>query len=339
METEKKVLLKVRNLKQWFPLNSWLFEKKRYVKAVNDVSFDLYEGETLGIAGESGCGKSTLIRSCLRLLEPTDGSVEFDGQEIARAKQSQLRPIRKDMQIIFQDPYASLDGRWTVRQLIEEPLIVNKICQTKKERHEKIMELLEAVSISGEYINRYPHEFSGGQRQRIAIASALATDPKLVMCDEPVSALDVSVRAQVLNLLKELQEERKLTYIFVSHDMSVIEYICDRVAIMYLGKIVEIGNKEDIFNDPRHPYTQALLSAVPKVDGEKDESKRIILEGDIPSPVDPPSGCVFRTRCKYATELCASSEPGVTDLGNGHCVSCHLMEYEQTNASASSIQE
>ena len=324
MDAEKKVLLKVRNLKQWFPVNSWLFEKKKYVKAVNDVSFDLYEGETLGVAGESGCGKSTLIRSCLRLLDPTEGSIEFNGQEIANAKQSQLRSIRKDMQIIFQDPYASLDGRWTVTQLIEEPLIVNKLCANKAERQQKVRDLLESVSISQEYINRYPHEFSGGQRQRIAIASALATDPKLVMCDEPVSALDVSVRAQVLNLLKELQEQRKLTYIFVSHDMSVIEYICDRVAIMYLGKIVEIGNKEDIFNDPRHPYTQALLSAVPKVTGQK-EGERIILEGDIPSPVDPPSGCVFRTRCKYATERCACQEPGVTDLGNGHCVSCHLL--------------
>ena len=326
MDAEKKVLLQVRNLKQWFPVNTWFFEKKKYVKAVNDVSFDLYEGETLGIAGESGCGKSTLIRSCLRLLDPTDGTVVFDGQEIANAKQKALRPIRKDMQIIFQDPYASLDGRWTVTQLIEEPLIVNKLCATKEERKQKVRDLLESVSISQEYVNRYPHEFSGGQRQRIAIASALATDPKLVMCDEPVSALDVSVRAQVLNLLKELQEQRKLTYIFVSHDMSVIEYICDRVAIMYLGKIVEIGTKEDIFNDPRHPYTQALLSAVPKVTGEKDESKRIILEGDIPSPVDPPSGCVFRTRCKYATERCACQEPEVTDLGNGHCVSCHLLD-------------
>ena len=326
MDAEKKVLLKVRNLKQWFPVNSWLFEKKKFVKAVNDVSFDLYEGETLGIAGESGCGKSTLIRSCLRLLDPTDGTVEFDGQEIANAKQKDLRPIRKEMQIIFQDPYASLDGRWTVRQLIEEPLIVNKLCDSKEARRQKVMELLEAVSISQEYVNRYPHEFSGGQRQRIAIASALATDPKLVMCDEPVSALDVSVRAQVLNLLKELQEERKLTYIFVSHDMSVIEYICDRVAIMYLGKIVEIGKKEDIFADPRHPYTQALLSAVPKVTGQKEDQQRIILEGDIPSPVDPPSGCVFRTRCKYATERCACQEPKVTDLGNGHCVSCHLLD-------------
>ncbi len=326
MDAEKKVLLQVRNLKQWFPVNTWFFEKKKYVKAVNDVSFDLYEGETLGIAGESGCGKSTLIRSCLRLLDPTDGSVEFDGKEIAKAKQKALRPIRKDMQIIFQDPYASLDGRWTVTQLIEEPMIVNKLCATKEERQQRVRELLESVSISQEYVSRYPHEFSGGQRQRIAIASALATDPKLVMCDEPVSALDVSVRAQVLNLLKELQEQRKLTYIFVSHDMSVIEYICDRVAIMYLGKIVEIGTKEDIFNDPRHPYTQALLSAVPKVSGEKDESKRIILEGDIPSPVDPPSGCVFRIRCKYATERCACQEPKVPDLGNGHCVSCHLLD-------------
>ena len=326
MADEKKILLKVRNLKQWFPLNTMFFEKKKYVKAVNDVSFDLYEGETLGIAGESGCGKSTLIRSCLRLLQPTDGSVEFEGREISKAKIRDLRPIRKDMQIIFQDPYASLDGRWTVTQLIEEPLIVNKLCASKEERQAKVRELLEAVSISQEYVNRYPHEFSGGQRQRIAIASALATDPKLVMCDEPVSALDVSVRAQVLNLLKELQKERNLTYIFVSHDMSVIEYLCDRVAIMYLGKIMEIGTREDIFDNPRHPYTQALLSAVPKVSGELEMDKRIILEGDIPSPVDPPSGCVFRTRCKYATERCACQEPKVTDLGNGHCVSCHLLD-------------
>jgi len=326
MDAEKKILLKVRNLKQWFPVNSMIFEKKKFVKAVNDVSFDLYEGETLGIAGESGCGKSTLIRSCLRLLDPTDGSVEFSGKEIAKAKQKDLRPIRKDMQIIFQDPYASLDGRWTVSQLIEEPLVVNKLCASKAERQQKVRDLLESVSISQEYVNRYPHEFSGGQRQRIAIASALATDPKLVMCDEPVSALDVSVRAQVLNLLKELQEERGLTYIFVSHDMSVIEYICDRVAIMYLGKIVEIGKKEDIFNNPTHPYTKALLSAVPKVTGKSENEERIILEGDIPSPVDPPSGCVFRTRCKYATERCACQEPKVTDLGDGHCVSCHLLD-------------
>ena len=323
---EKNVLLKVRNVKQWFPVNTWFFEKKKYVKAVNDVSFDLYEGETLGIAGESGCGKSTLIRSCLRLLKPTGGTVEFEGVEIAKAKQRKLRSIRKDMQIIFQDPYASLDPRWTVQKLLEEPLIVNKLCKSKTERLEKVNSLLDAVSISREYAGRYPHEFSGGQRQRIAIASALATDPKLVMCDEPVSALDVSVRAQVLNLLKELQEERKLTYIFVSHDMSVIEYICDRVAIMYLGKIVEIGTKEDIFNNPQHPYTKALLSAVPKADEAPGSRERIILEGDIPSPVDPPSGCVFRTRCKYATERCAKECPATTDLGNGHQVSCHLLE-------------
>ncbi len=324
MEPDKKILLKVRNLKQWFPVNSLLLEKKKYVKAVNDVSFDLYEGETLGIAGESGCGKSTLIRSCLRLLKPTDGSIEFDGQEIANKKLRALRPIRKDMQIIFQDPYASLDGRWKVGRLLEEPMIINKICSSKKERKEKVNELLEAVSISQEYINRFPHEFSGGQRQRIAIASALATDPKLIVCDEPVSALDVSVRAQVLNLLRDLQVSRKLTYIFVSHDMSVIEYICDRVAIMYLGKIVEIGSRKAIFEESAHPYTKALLSAVPKVSGEKN-AERIILEGDIPSPVDPPSGCVFRTRCKYATEKCACEEPKMCDLGDGHMAACHLI--------------
>lgn len=328
MENERKVLLQVRNLKQWFPVNSMLIEKKKYVKAVNDVSFDLYEGETLGIAGESGCGKSTLIRSCLRLLKPTDGSIVFDGKEIAKEKLKKLRPIRKDMQIIFQDPYASLDARWTVKKLLEEPMIVNRLGD-KTERKTRIDKLLESVSISQEYINRYPHEFSGGQRQRIAIASALATDPRLVVCDEPVSALDVSVRAQVLNLLKELQESRKLTYIFVSHDMSVIEYICDRVAIMYLGKIVEIGSKKDIFEKPRHPYTQALLSAVPKVTGDVDREKRIILEGDIPSPVDPPSGCVFRTRCRYATEKCAQEMPQYADFGNGHMASCHFVNNKE----------
>ena len=322
---ERKVVLKVRNLKQWFPVKTWFFEKKKFVKAVNDVSFDLYEGETLGIAGESGCGKSTLIRSCLRLLKPTEGSIEFDGVEISQMSRSKLRPFRKKMQIVFQDPYASLDARWKVRQLLEEPMIINKICATKEERLEKVMKLMDSVSISREYLNRYPHEFSGGQRQRIAIASALTTDPKLVMCDEPVSALDVSVRAQVLNLLKELQEEFKLTYIFVSHDMSVIEHICDRVAIMYLGKIVEIGDKDTIFNAPKHPYTQALLSAVPKADQEADPSKRIILEGDIPSPVDPPAGCVFHTRCKYASEICKTAVPETVDLGCGHCVSCHLV--------------
>ena len=326
MATEKKVLLKVRNLKQWFPIKTMFWEKKKYVKAVNDVSFDVYEGETLGIAGESGCGKSTLIRSCLHLLTPTDGTVEFEGQEVAKASNRQLRPIRQFMQMIFQDPYASLDGRWTVKQLIEEPMIVNKLCASKEERQAKVRELLEAVSISQEYVNRYPHEFSGGQRQRIAIASALATDPKLVMCDEPVSALDVSVRAQVLNLLKDLQEERGLTYIFVSHDMSVIEYLCDRIAIMYLGKIVEIGTKDEIFNNPQHPYTKALLSAVPKATEQADLTKRIILEGDIPSPVNPPSGCVFRTRCKYATERCACEVPQVQQVADGHNVCCHLVQ-------------
>lgn len=325
---EKKVLLRVRNVKQWFPVNTWFFEKKKYVKAVNDVSFDLYEGETLGIAGESGCGKSTLIRTCLRLLKPTDGTVEFEGKEIAKAKQRKLRSIRKDMQIIFQDPYASLDPRWTVRRLLEEPLIVNMMCKTKEARQEKVLSLLDAVSISREYINRYPHEFSGGQRQRIAIASALATDPKLVMCDEPVSALDVSVRAQVLNLMEKLKKEMNLTYMFVSHDMSVLEHICDRVMIMYLGKVMEVGTKDQIFNHPQHPYTQALLSAVPSATDDGPVRDKIILEGDIPSPVNPPEGCRFRTRCPYASERCAI-EPCMTDLGEGHKVACHLLSKEE----------
>ena len=329
---EKKVLLKVRDLKQWFQVKTWFFEKKKFVKAVNGVSFDLYEGETLGIAGESGCGKSTLIRSCLRLLKPTAGSVEFDGHEIAKLSRRKLRPFRKNMQIIFQDPYASLDPKWKIKALLEEPLIVNKTYKTKEERLKKVCDVLESVGISSEYLGRYPHNFSGGQRQRIAIASSLLTDPKLIMCDEPVSALDVSVRAQVLNLLKDLQREYKLTYIFVSHDMSVIEYICDRVAIMYLGKMVEIGDKNAIFNNPKHPYTQALLSAVPRADQEVDTSKRIILEGDIPSPVDPPAGCVFHTRCRHAMDICKQEVPPTLDMGCGHCVSCHLYTQEQAQS-------
>ena len=324
--SEKNVILQVEGLKQYFPVKKGLFEEQRYVKAVNDVSFELYEGETLGVAGESGCGKSTLIRSCLNLIRPTEGSVKYRGQELTAMSKAELRNCRKDMQIVFQDPYSSLDDKYRVKTLIEEPMVVNKLYKTGAERQARVEELLEAVGLHADSGEKFPHEFSGGQRQRIIIASALATNPKLLMCDEPVSALDVSVRAQILNLLEKLQKEFKLTYLFVSHDMSVIEHIADRVMIMYLGKVMEIGPKREIFDKPAHPYTQALLSAVPRADEEGGGKDRIILEGDIPSPVNPPSGCVFHTRCPYATERCWKEAPARKDLGNGHLVSCHLEE-------------
>lgn len=320
---EKEVLLRTKGVKQWFPIKSWFFEKKEYVKAVDGVSFDLYRGETLGIAGESGCGKSTLLRTVLRLIEPTDGSIEYNGIDITRLNKRNLRVLRREMQIVFQDPYSALDGRMKVGKIIEEPMIINKLYGTKQERMQRVAELMKQVGLDPSYADRFPHEFSGGQRQRIVIARALATNPKLLVCDEAVSALDVSVRAQVLNLLKDLQEELKLTYLFISHDLSVVEHICDRVAIMYLGKIVEIGKKDDIFKHPSHPYTKALLSAIPMIGKKNERRERILLEGDIPSPVNPPQGCRFHTRCPYATEKCMM-DPPLVDLGNEHFVSCHL---------------
>ncbi len=325
MSQDSNVILSAKGLKQWIPIPKMIYEKQQYIKAVDDVSFDLYRGETLGIAGESGCGKSTLLKSCIRLMEPTDGEVIFDGIDITHMREGKLRPYRKFIQVVFQDPYSSLDNKWNIGNLIMEPMKINRIYSSKKERREKAQELMESVGLRKEYINRYPHEFSGGQRQRIAIACALATNPKILMCDEAVSALDVSVRAQVLNLLSDLKRDFDLTYMFVSHDMSVIEHICDRVAIMYLGKIMEIGNKRDIFDNPQHPYTQALLSAVPSANEDVSPDKRIILEGDIPSPVNHPSGCVFRTRCRYANERCKCEMPELHEV-NGRMVACH-MEY------------
>ena len=324
--SEKNVLLEAKNLRKWFPIKKWFFEKQSYVKAVDDVTLTLYRGETLGIVGESGCGKSTMARSLLRLIEPTDGELIYDGLDLRAMKGKELRKLRSRMQIVFQDPYSSLNPRMKIAEIISEPMIISGMKKNKAECMDRVYELLDMVGLDPSYVDRYPHEFSGGQRQRIVIARALATSPELLICDEPVSALDVSVRAQVLNLLEELQEKLNLTYLFISHDLSVVEHLCDRVAIMYLGQLMELGTVDQIYDNPSHPYTQALLSAIPKV-GQHDSSGRILLEGDIPSPANPPSGCRFRTRCRLATEACANI-PQTTEIEPGHFVACRLM-YEK----------
>ena len=317
----RKVLLQARDVCKWFPINGWFFEKKRSVQAVNHISFDLYQGETLGLVGESGCGKTTLARTVLRLIEPTGGQILFDGKDLMAQSKTELRALRKDMQIVFQDPYSSLHPRMSVRQIIEEPMRIRGLYTGPGEREKRVKELLNMVGLNETHMDRYPHEFSGGQRQRIVIARALATEPKLIICDEPVSALDVSVRAQILNLLRELQEKLGLTYFFISHDLSVVEHLCDRVAIMYLGQMVELGSTDAIFSRPLHPYTKALLSAAPQV-GRFGRRDRMLLEGDIPSPADPPSGCRFRTRCPYAVDACAQV-PRWEEVESGHSVLCH----------------
>lgn len=315
---QKDTLLEVRNLKKYFHVGD------NVLKAVNDVSFEIKRGETLGIVGESGCGKSTMGRTILRLYEPTAGEVIFEGKPVNKLNNQELKSMRRRMQMIFQDPYASLNPRMTVGDIIGEALDIHGLASGEK-RKERIQELLSLVSLNPEHMNRFPHEFSGGQRQRIGIARALAVEPKFIVCDEPISALDVSVQAQVVNLLEQLQERMGLTYMFIAHDLSMVKYISDRVGVMYLGKMVELADSTKLYEKPLHPYTQALLSAIPIPDPEIERSReRIVLEGDVPSPMNPPSGCHFRTRCPKAMPECASMEPAWKEIEPGHFAACHL---------------
>ena len=324
-EKSKTPLLEVKDLKKWFPAKKSPFSREKvFIKAVDGVSFTLNEGETLGVVGESGCGKSTMGRSVLRLLEPTGGQVIFNGVDYTALKDKELRDSRKDLQIIFQDPYSSLNPRMTIGDIIAEPLDI-QLKLPAKERMQRVLETMERAGLNTRFVNRYPHEFSGGQRQRIGIARAIVLNPKIMVCDEPVSALDVSIQAQVINLLMDLQKEMGMAYIFISHDLSVIKHISDRVAVMYLGHLVEIADKKDIYAHPMHPYTVALLSAIPVPD-RKHKKEKIVLEGDLPSPANPPSGCVFHTRCYKAQDICKTEVPELKDCGNGHCCACHFPE-------------
>jgi oligopeptide/dipeptide ABC transporter ATP-binding protein len=317
-------LIEVNHVKKYFPIRKGLLQREvARVHAVDDVSFAVREGETLGLVGESGCGKSTLGRTIVRLLEPTAGEILFEGRPIERLGARRLRPLRRQMQMVFQDPYASLNPRKRVGQIIGDPLKIHGIGD-KRERKAQVEELLETVGLSPEHYNRFPHEFSGGQRQRIGIARALALRPKLIVADEPVSALDVSIQSQMLNLLEDLQTEFQLTYIFIAHDLGVVRHVSDRIAVMYLGKLVELSPAEDLYLRPIMPYTEALLSAVPVPDPDlAAKRKRIVLEGDVPSPINPPSGCRFHPRCRYATQVCSEIEPPLVDYGNGHLAACH----------------
>ncbi|HEX9662743.1 MAG TPA: dipeptide ABC transporter ATP-binding protein [Candidatus Binatia bacterium] len=316
-------LLEITNLKKHFPVGEGLFSRgKGVVKAVDGVSLTVNEGETLGLVGESGCGKSTLGRAILRLIEPTSGEVVFHGKNILAMSQRELREMRREMQIIFQDPYASLNPRMRVGDIIGEGLEIHKLAKGSAKR-DRVIELLHQVGLREDHYPRYPHEFSGGQRQRIGIARALAVSPKFIVCDEPVSSLDVSIQAQIINLLQELQEKMHLTYLFISHDLRVVEHISHRVAIMYLGKVVEIAKGDTIYRDAKHPYTKALLSAVPTTDAAR-KKERVVLEGDVPSPVNPPSGCTFHPRCSYREAVCSQTEPPLEFTSDGHGVSCHV---------------
>ena len=312
-------ILEVEHLKQYFPIRTGFFETKP-LKAVDDVSFSIKPGETLGLVGESGCGKTTVGRSIIRIYKPTDGKVTFDGEEIT---DKNILKIRRKMQMVFQDPYSSLNPRMTVEDIIGEPLDVHKMYKTRAERREKVLSLMETVGLKPDHASRYAHEFSGGQRQRIGIARALAVDPKFIICDEPVSALDVSIQAQVINMFEDLQKELGVAYLFIAHDLLVVQHISNRIAVMYLGHMVELADANELMDNPVHPYTESLLSAVPIPDPKIARVKqRIVLEGDVPSPLNMPTGCPFRTRCRYATEECAARCPELTDRGNGHLVAC-----------------
>jgi oligopeptide/dipeptide ABC transporter ATP-binding protein len=321
----KQTLVRVDNLKKYFPVRSGVMQRVvAHVLAVDDVSFEIHKGETLGLVGESGCGKTTVGRTMLRLIEPTAGSAIYNGQDIFKLKSKDLKPIRRDMQIIFQDPYASLDPRVPIGESVMEGLHIHHI-GTPAERVEIMMETLKKVGLETYHARRFPHEFSGGQRQRIGIARALALRPKFIVCDEPVSALDVSIQSQVLNILKDLQQEFGLTYLFIAHNLSVVEHISDRVAVMYLGKMAELADRDELYQSPLHPYTQALMSAIPVPD-PKLKRNRIILKGDVPSPLHPPSGCRFHPRCPVAQEVCSQKEPEWRELRPGHFVACHFAE-------------
>ncbi|HAA37808.1 MAG TPA: peptide ABC transporter ATP-binding protein [Firmicutes bacterium] len=314
-------LLEVKNLKKYFPAASNTLFNKRFLKAVDDVSFSIKKGETLGLVGESGCGKTTTGKTVIRLYEPTAGQIIYDGKDITKVN---MLPYRRKMQIVFQDPYASLDPRMTVGDIVGEAIDIHNLAPSNAERKEKIITLLEHVGLNSEHANRFPHEFSGGQRQRIGIARALAVDPEFIVCDEPVSALDVSIQAQIINMFEELQEEMGLTYLFIAHDLSVVKHISNRIGVMYLGKLVELADSYELTFHSLHPYTKSLVSAIPVPDPkESRERQRIVLEGDVPSPLDPPSGCRFRTRCRYATKICAEEEPEFKEVRSGHFVACH----------------
>jgi len=323
---DNNILVEVSNLKKHFPITSGLIIQRSVgaVRAVDGISFNIAKGETLGLVGESGCGKTTAGRTILGLYPPTEGAIKIENHDFRFARGAELMSIRQKAQMIFQDPYASLNPRWTVNAIVSEPLRVHRLVKTEKERNERVMELLDLVGLSGRLYNRFPHEFSGGQRQRIGIARALASNPLFIVCDEPISALDVSIQAQVVNLLEDLQDKFELTYLFIAHDLSMVRHICDRVAVMYLGVLVELANREELYESPLHPYTQALLSAVPIPDPRKDRARRrVILTGDVPSPINPPSGCRFHPRCPIVMEKCSEIVPEWREVNPQHWVACH----------------
>jgi oligopeptide transport system ATP-binding protein len=326
-DKNNNLLLEVRNLKMYFPITQGIIIQRHVgdIKAVDGITFAIHKGETLGLVGESGCGKSTTGRAILQLYRPTEGHVIFNQDDLTELKGEPLRRKRRQMQMIFQDPYASLNPRMTVGNIIGEPLEVHNIYRSRAERRERVQELLKVVGLNPYFVNRYPHEFSGGQRQRIGVARALAVNPEFIVCDEPISALDVSIQAQIINMLEDLQAEFGLTYLFIAHDLSVVRHISDRIAVMYLGKLAELADREELYEKPLHPYTQALLSAVPIPDPAIEEKRqRIILEGDVPSPAHPPKGCNFCTRCPRVMDICYDVDPEFRDLGGGHWVACHL---------------